>query len=271
MYGILFDANLCVGCGACMDVCKEKNELPKSDGLVLSAADYTVVEEAGSEGDLYLRKMCMHCLEPACVSACLTRAMYKTPEGPVIWRGDKCMGCRYCMVSCPFEVPKLEYSSANPRIMKCRMCYERVAGGQGAEPVEMKTGPMELHIPGIRGIGNSIIYLIDRYDSGKSELSIYDIDFEYLEGVDRNPEGCGFTLIDHLTHNVYGGRMTYWADFYEKLFNFQEIRYFDIKGEYTGLTSKALTAPDGKIRIPLNEEGKSGGGQIEEFLREFNG
>jgi len=144
---------------------------------------------------------------------------------------------------------------------------------QGAEPVEMKTGVMELNIPGVRGIGNSIIYLIDRYEEGDeaSGLSIYDIDFEYLEGVDRNPVGCGFKLIDHLTHNVYGGRMKYWADFYEQLFNFQEIRYFDIKGEYTGLTSKALTAPDGKIRIPLNEEGKSGGGQIEEFLREFNG
>jgi len=140
---------------------------------------------------------------------------------------------------------------------------------QGGEPVQVETGPMELHIPGIRGIGNSIIYLIDRYS--EDEPSIYDIDFNYFEGVDRNPEGCGFQLIDHLTHNVYGGRMAYWADFYEKLFNFQEIRYFDIKGEYTGLTSKALTAPDGKIRIPLNEEGKSGGGQIEEFLREFNG
>jgi 4-hydroxyphenylpyruvate dioxygenase len=142
---------------------------------------------------------------------------------------------------------------------------------QGGEPVQVETGPMELHIPGIRGIGNSIIYLVDRYDTGAGELTIYDIDFEYLPGVDRHPEGCGFKLIDHLTHNVYGGRMKYWADFYERLFNFREIRYFDIKGEYTGLTSKALTAPDGKIRIPLNEEGKSGGGQIEEFLREFNG
>lgn len=142
---------------------------------------------------------------------------------------------------------------------------------QGAEPVKVETGPMELHIPGIRGIGNSIIYLIDRYGHGEDDLNIYDIDFEYLPGIERHPEGCGFQVIDHLTHNVYGGRMSYWADFYEKLFNFQEIRYFDIKGEYTGLTSKALTAPDGKIRIPLNEEGKSGGGQIEEFLREFNG
>ena len=100
---------------------------------------------------------------------------------------------------------------------------------------------------------------------------IYDIDFEFIEGVERKPEGCGFNVIDHLTHNVYRGRMDYWADFYETLFNFREIRYFDIKGEYTGLKSKALTAPDGKIRIPLNEEGEGGKGQIEEFLRAFNG
>ncbi|WP_339720252.1 4-hydroxyphenylpyruvate dioxygenase [uncultured Paraglaciecola sp.] len=139
---------------------------------------------------------------------------------------------------------------------------------QGAEPVAVETGPMELRLPAIRGIGNAIIYLIDRYGD---ELSIYDIDFNYIDGVDRNPLGAGFKVIDHLTHNVYGGRMKYWADFYEKLFNFQEIRFFDIKGEYTGLTSKALTAPDGKIRIPLNEEGEGGKGQIEEFLRAFNG
>ena len=139
---------------------------------------------------------------------------------------------------------------------------------QGAEPVDVPTGPMELRIPAVRGIGNSLIYLVDRYDNG---LSIYDIDFEYLPGVEKHPVGAGFELIDHLTHNVYGGRMAYWADFYEKLFNFREIRYFDIKGEYTGLTSKAMTAPDGKIRIPLNEEGDGGKGQIEEFLRQYNG
>jgi 4-hydroxyphenylpyruvate dioxygenase len=89
--------------------------------------------------------------------------------------------------------------------------------------------------------------------------------------VDRHPVGHGLQIIDHLTHNVYRGRMSYWASFYERLFNFKEIRYFDIKGEYTGLTSRAMTAPDGKIRIPLNEEGKAGGGQIEEFLMKFNG
>lgn len=143
---------------------------------------------------------------------------------------------------------------------------------RGAEPVETKTGPMELRLPAIRGIGGAIIYLIDRYEvDGNGALSIYDIDFDYLPGVERHPQGAGLALIDHLTHNVYGGRMAYWADYYEKLFNFREIRYFDIKGEYTGLTSKAMTAPDGLIRIPLNEEGKAGGGQIDEFLRSYNG
>jgi len=157
------------------------------------------------------------------------------------------------------------------RVRDARAAYAHLLE-QGAEAVETHPAPMELRIPGIRGIGNSIIYLIDRYaDEGDDALSIYDIDFEFLPGVEKFPEGCGFNRIDHLTHNVYGGRMAYWADFYEKLFNFQEIRYFDIKGEYTGLTSKALTAPDGKIRIPLNEEGESGKGQIEEFLRAYNG
>ncbi|MEP7349078.1 MAG: 4-hydroxyphenylpyruvate dioxygenase [Sphingorhabdus sp.] len=139
---------------------------------------------------------------------------------------------------------------------------------RGAEPVESKTGVMELRIPAIRGIGGAVIYLVDRYGD---DLSIYDIDFVYESRVDRHPVGAGFKLIDHLTHNVYGGRMAYWASYYERIFNFREIRYFDIKGEYTGLTSKAMTAPDGKIRIPLNEEGKAGGGQIEEFLRAYNG
>ena len=139
---------------------------------------------------------------------------------------------------------------------------------RGAEAVETKTGPMELRLPAVRGIGGAIIYLIDRYGD---ELSIYDIDFEYLPDVERHPKGAGLRIIDHLTHNVYGGRMDYWARYYERLFNFREIRYFDIKGEYSGLTSRAMTAPDGLIRIPLNEEGKAGGGQIEEYLRAYNG
>jgi 4-hydroxyphenylpyruvate dioxygenase len=153
------------------------------------------------------------------------------------------------------------------RVKNARLAYEEVIA-RGAEPVETRTGPMELRLPAIRGIGGAMIYLVDRYGDA---LSIYDIDFDYLPGVDRNPAGAGFKIIDHLTHNVYGGRMAHWSSFYERVFNFREIRYFDIKGEYTGLTSRAMTAPDGKIRIPLNEEGKAGGGQIEEYLRAYNG
>jgi 4-hydroxyphenylpyruvate dioxygenase len=139
---------------------------------------------------------------------------------------------------------------------------------RGAQPMEMPTGPMELRLPAIKGIGGAPLYLIDRFEEGRS---IYDIDFEFLPGADRHPVGHGLKLIDHLTHNVYRGRMTYWAGFYERIFNFKEIRYFDIKGEYTGLTSKAMTAPDGMIRIPLNEEASKTTGQIEEFLMKFNG
>ena len=153
------------------------------------------------------------------------------------------------------------------RVKNSRIAYER-ALERGAQPVELRTGPMELHLPAIKGIGGAPLYLIDRFDEGKS---IYDIDFDFIEGVDRHPPGHGLKIVDHMTHNVYRGRMAYWAKFYEQLFNFREIRYFDIKGEYTGLTSKAMTAPDGKIRIPLNEEASGSAGQIEEFLMKFNG
>lgn len=153
------------------------------------------------------------------------------------------------------------------RVKNAKLAYER-ALELGAEPLDTDVGPMELSIPAIRGIGGGAIYFIDRYSDA---LSIYDIDFIYLDNVDKNPEGFGFNVVDHLTHNVYRGRMDYWAEFYERLFNFQEIRYFDIKGEYTGLKSRALTAPDGKIRIPLNEEGEDGKGQIEEYLLEHRG
>ena len=158
------------------------------------------------------------------------------------------------------------------RVRDAAFAYDE-AIARGAEPVESKTGVMELRIPAIKGIGGAFIYLVDRFATLEkpSALSIYDIDFVYLPGAERHPVGAGFKMIDHLTHNVYGGRMAHWGAWYERIFNFREIRYFDIKGEYTGLTSRAMTAPDGKIRIPLNEEGKAGGGQIEEFLRAYNG
>ena len=153
------------------------------------------------------------------------------------------------------------------RVRDSHQAYAR-ALALGAQPIDTPTGPMELRLPAIKGIGGAPLYLIDRFEDGKS---IYDIDFEWLPGRARYPVGHGFKVIDHLTHNVYKGRMTFWGDFYERIFNFRELRYFDIKGEYTGLTSRAMTAPDGLIRIPLNEESGQQGGQIEEYLQRFNG
>ncbi|HEY8360875.1 MAG TPA: 4-hydroxyphenylpyruvate dioxygenase [Ramlibacter sp.] len=153
------------------------------------------------------------------------------------------------------------------RVKDAHKAYAR-AIELGAQPIDIPTGPMELRLPAIKGIGGAPLYLIDRFEDGKS---IYDIDFEWLPGVERHPKGHGLTVVDHLTHNVYRGRMAHWADFYERLFNFREVKYFDIKGEYTGLTSKAMSAPDGMIRIPLNEEAGKTSGQIEEFLMKFSG
>ena len=139
---------------------------------------------------------------------------------------------------------------------------------RGAEPVEVRTGPMELHIPAIRGIGGSLIYLVGRY---AGDLSIYDVDFVYESG-ERHPPGAGLHTIDHLTHNVYKGRTAHWAEYYARIFGFREFRQFDVTGEYSGLNTRVMMAPDGRIRIPINEEGEEGGkGQIAEYLRTYNG
>jgi len=151
------------------------------------------------------------------------------------------------------------------RVEDAALAYHR-AIELGAEPFESKVGPMELNIPAIRGIGRSVLYLVDRYQ----DRSIYDVDFIPIEGTDLNPCGAGLLEIDHLTHNVHNGRMDEWAHFYEKLFGFREIRYFDISGQKTGLKSRAMTSPCGKIRIPINEpsDGKS---QIQEYLDAYHG
>jgi len=136
----------------------------------------------------------------------------------------------------------------------------------GAEPYHGRAGPMELNLPAIRGIGHSLLYLIDRY----GPHSIYDVDFVQIDGIPQAPLGVGLRFIDHLTHNVHRGRMDEWARFYERLFNFREIRYFDIHGQHTGLLSRAMTSPCGKIRIPINEpaDDKS---QIQEYLDAYHG
>ncbi|WP_271680947.1 4-hydroxyphenylpyruvate dioxygenase [Thermomonas mangrovi] len=121
--------------------------------------------------------------------------------------------------------------------------------------------------PVIKGIGGCMLYLVDRYDS---EGTIHDPDYEWLPGAEKMPRGFGLTFIDHLTHNLFVGNMQKWSDYYERLFNFREIRYFDIKGAKTGLLSKAMTAPDGVVRIPLNESSDEKS-QINEYLRAYNG
>jgi len=152
------------------------------------------------------------------------------------------------------------------RVKNAAFAYRR-ALSLGAWGVENKVGPMELNIPAIKGIGDSLIYLVDRYgDRG----SIYDVDFDFLPGVERHPKGVGLTSIDHLTHNVHRGRMAEWSDFYERLFNFREIRYFDIEGKLTGLKSKAMTSPCGRIRIPINESSDDKS-QIQEYLSAYRG
>jgi 4-hydroxyphenylpyruvate dioxygenase len=137
---------------------------------------------------------------------------------------------------------------------------------RGAKAVEPKAGPMELNIPAIEGIGGLFVYLVDRYGA----KSIYDVDFEPIVGADPKKNDAGLTYIDHLTHNLHRGNMNKWAAYYEDIFNFREIRYFDIEGKLTGLVSKAMTSPCGKIRIPLNES-QDDKSQIEEFLNRYNG
>ncbi|OLQ92219.1 4-hydroxyphenylpyruvate dioxygenase [Vibrio ponticus] len=138
----------------------------------------------------------------------------------------------------------------------------------GASKYVTEIGPMELSIPAIYGIGESLIYFVDRY----GEQNIYDVDFCFYTDAQqqRERQSVGLLEIDHLTHNVKQGHMDIWSGFYERIGNFREIRYFDIEGKLTGLVSRAMTAPCGKIRIPINESSDDKS-QIEEFIREYNG
>jgi 4-hydroxyphenylpyruvate dioxygenase len=162
------------------------------------------------------------------------------------------------------------------RVQDARQAYER-ALELGAWGFDHHTGPMELNIPAIKGIGDSLIYFVDRWHGkggavpgGIGNISIYDVDFVPIPGADAAPAGNGLTDIDHLTHNVHRGRMAEWAEFYERLFNFKEVRYFDIEGKLTGLKSKAMTSPCGKIRIPINESSDDFS-QIAEYLNLYHG
>jgi 4-hydroxyphenylpyruvate dioxygenase len=166
------------------------------------------------------------------------------------------------------------------RVQDAAKAYQR-ALELGAWGFDSKSGPMELNIPAIKGIGDSLIYFVDRWrgkngaesgyvPGGIGDIGIYDVDFVALPGAEINPKGFGLTYIDHLTHNVHRGRMKEWAEFYERLFSFREIRYFDIEGKLTGLKSKAMTSPCGKIRIPINESSDDKS-QIAEYLDLYHG
>ena len=158
-YGILYDSTRCVGCQSCEVACALAHDLPEPDpedyptpGKLRKTNEKrrTVVNayENQALGEIYVKRQCMHCSQPACASACLTQAMKKTEEGPVIWRDSKCMGCRYCMVSCPFDVPKFEYHSSNPDIVKCDMCFDRLK--QGELPACVSDCPAEALVFGTR-------------------------------------------------------------------------------------------------------------------------
>ncbi len=157
--GVLCDVSRCIGCRACEVACAKANKLeympqPSRDHALekhrkTSFEQRTVVNRyKTSKGIVYAKSQCMHCWQPACAAACLTNAMEKHQEGPVTWDGDKCMGCRYCMVACPFEIPKYEYESNNPRVQKCTMCWERVE--KGKEPACVAACPVNALQFGLR-------------------------------------------------------------------------------------------------------------------------
>jgi len=156
-YAMLNDTTRCIGCQACERACADKNCFPLSETKPESSMQRSTSPEALSvvnahatdKGVVFAKTQCMHCEQPACVSACLVNAMYKTDEGPVIWRENKCMGCRYCMVACPFDVPKFEYGSLNPKVKKCVMCFDRL--GEGKIPACAEACPEEAILFGKRG------------------------------------------------------------------------------------------------------------------------
>lgn len=154
--GILYDSTRCIGCQSCEYACSEQYGLPDPEGapnteiIRKTNEKHLVVVNSynTTNGEQYIRRACNHCNDPACASACLTKAMIKTDEGPVIWRENKCMGCRSCMISCPFDMPKFEYNSSNPKIQKCRMCYELLQ--EGGLPACVENCPAEAMLFGKR-------------------------------------------------------------------------------------------------------------------------
>ncbi|MBE0643593.1 MAG: 4Fe-4S dicluster domain-containing protein [Bacteroidetes bacterium] len=124
-HAILVDLTECVGCGACRDACQQVHHFPQEECTSLDAHNFTTLRkiETADGQEVFARQMCQHCQDPACASACLVGALEKTRDGAVTWDTDKCIGCRYCMVACPFDIPKYEWDTNNPKVRKCTMCY----------------------------------------------------------------------------------------------------------------------------------------------------
>ncbi len=155
--GVLVDTTRCIGCRRCEVACAKEHGLPVPDPTDRSVFEeergptvdqWTAVSRYETDrGEVYVKKQCMHCNQPACAAACLVKAMEKKVEGPVVWNTN-CMGCRICMVSCPFDIPKFEYEKAAPKIQKCNLCWERLA--EGRQPACVETCPQEALVFGTR-------------------------------------------------------------------------------------------------------------------------
>jgi len=212
--GILYDSTRCAGCQTCESACAEANGLPEPAGTIEAGvvrntdeSHRTVVNAFNStKGEVYAKKQCMHCNEPACTAACLTQAMHKTKEGAVIWRGEKCMGCRYCMVSCPFDIPKFEYHSANPKIEKCNMCYSRLS--EGKIPACVENCPAEAMIFGKR---RDLIKEARRRINDSPEQYVDHIYGEHEAG------GTGFLYLSAVPFNELGFNTTLQTESYPAL------------------------------------------------------
>ncbi len=143
--GILVDTTQCIGCLACEDACADKWGFPHTDVHELSCQKNTVVQQWG---DTYVARLCMHCENPACASVCPVGALHKTADGPVVYDETKCIGCRYCMQACPFQVPKYQWNKADPKVTKCNMCYERIE--EGKQPACVEACPDQARVFGYR-------------------------------------------------------------------------------------------------------------------------
>ena len=201
--GVLYDSTRCVGCQECEITCANLHGLTVPDAKdfptpgVVRKADETrrsvINAYETSKGEVYVKSQCMHCNQPACAAACLTQALHKTKEGAVIWRMDKCMGCRYCMVSCPFDVPKFEYHSANPKIVKCDMCFDRVS--EGELPGCVTNGPAEALTFGTRR------ELIS--EAHRRIVNDPDTYYDYIYG-EHEAGGTGFLYLSPVPFNELG-------------------------------------------------------------------